>query len=57
MSVSSCCLVARDSGTGEPSLLQVTVVAGPPEEMQVRVPDAKSYSKESISGIPIDNVQ
>ncbi len=39
--VSRCCV---DCEMGKLSLVQVTVVAGPPEEMQVRVLDAKLYS-------------
>ena len=52
VSVSRCCWVAVDWGMRAPFLLQVTVVAGPPEEMHVRVLDAKSYSIEVIVGAP-----
>ena len=43
---------------GESFLVQVTVVAGPPEEMQVKVLVAKSYSNEVIVGKPTphDNI-
>ena len=43
ISVSCCCWVAvdREIGMGTLSLVQVTVVAGPPVEMQVRVLDTK----------------
>ena len=53
ISISRCCWVAVDCEMGTLSLVQVTVVAGPPEEMQVRVLDAKSCSiGEVIVGIP-----
>ena len=51
--VSRCCWVAVDCVIRKPSLLHVTVVAGPPEEMHVRVLDAKSYSIEVIIGAPV----
>ena len=44
VSVSRCCWVDVDCEMGTLSLVQVTVVAGPPEEMQVRVLDTKLYS-------------
>ena len=40
-SVNFCCWVALDSEIRALFLAQVTVVAGPPEEMQVRVLEAK----------------
>ena len=53
ISVSCCCWVAVDCEMRTPFLLQVTVVAGPPEEMQVRVLDKKSCSIEVIIGAPV----
>ena len=51
--VTCCCWVAVDCEMGTPSLVQVTVVAGPPEETQVRVLDAKLCSiGELITGAP-----
>ncbi len=53
VSVSRCCWVAVDCEMGTLSLVQVTVVAGPPEEMQVRVLDTKSCSIGAVMlGIP-----
>ncbi len=53
VSVSRCCWVDVDCEMGTLSLVQVTVVAGPPEEMQVRVLDVKLYSIGSVMlGIP-----
>ncbi len=52
--VSRCCWVAVDCEVKEGSFVQVTVVAGPPEEMQIRVLDAKSYSIDgAILGEPV----
>ena len=54
MSVSCCCVVDRESEMGTLSLLQVTSVAGPPVEMQVRVLEVKLYwSDELTLGTPI----
>ena len=39
-----------DSETEPPFLVQVTAVAGPPEEMQVRVLDAMSYVSDEVMG-------
>ena len=53
VSVSCCCWVAVDSEIGTLSLVQVTVVAGPPEDMQVRVPNSKSCSSDELMlGLP-----
>ena len=47
-------LVDCDSEMRPLSLLQVTVVAGPPVETQVRVLEVKLYSMgESVRGIPM----
>ncbi len=48
VSVSRCCWVDGDCEMGTLSLVQVTVVAGPPEEMQVRVLDPKSDSTGAV---------
>ena len=54
ISVSRCCWV--DCEMGALSLVQVTVVAGPPEEMQVRVGDGELYTiGEVILGMPESN--
>ena len=42
ISVSCCCWLAVDGEMVTSSLVQLTVVAGPSEEMQVKVLDAKS---------------
>ncbi len=42
-----------DSETENLFLVQVTVVAGPPEEMQVRVLDAMSYVSGEVMGRPV----
>ena len=39
-----------DSETEPPFLVQVTVVAGPPEEMQVRVLDVMLYVSDEVVG-------
>ena len=54
ISVSCCCWVAADSEIGTLSLVHVTLVAGPLEEMQVRVLDSKSYViADMIVGWPV----
>ena len=54
ISVSCCCWVAVDCEMRTLSLVQVTVVAGPSEEMQVKVLDAKSYMMSDMTvGWPV----
>ena len=57
VSVSCCCWVAKDCEMAAWSFVQVTVVAGPPEEIQVRVLDSKSYSMgDMILAIPVNRI-
>ena len=58
VSITSCCWV--DCEMAALFLVQVTVVAGPPEEMQVKVLVANSYSNEVIlvgKPAPHDNIR
>ena len=57
ISVSRCSIMLMDSEMSTLFLVQVTVVAGPPEDTQVRVLDAKLYSiGEVIVGIPMTDL-
>ena len=47
-SVSCCCWVDLDGEMTTLSLVQVTAVAGPPEEMQVSVLEAKSLAIDEV---------
>ena len=49
-------MVVVDSNTGSLFLVQVTVVAGPLEEMQVRVLDVMLYVSDEVMGPPVMSI-